>query len=159
LVVRFVADVLRAVDFAGLFAFARVAGLRFIPVVAMVSPLSAGKSPAAQRESRSIRPIKGEMPMAEDQKDNRRRLTEMVNAHFEAWKSDPARFMEEHPDIRFSIGRGGNLYVSAMRCIADHLMSGRGFEYEVAELVAADPVFFLGEYDTHVGAPDASPDT
>ncbi len=31
--------------------------------------------------------------------------------------------------------------------LADHVMAGTGFEYQIAEVVFGDPLFFISQYD------------
>lgn len=76
-----------------------------------------------------------------------KRLRETVEFHFEHWKRDPIGFSQANPEIEIATDVSPRTKAGALRSIADHVMAGTGFDYQVADMFGGDAEFFVGQYD------------
>jgi len=75
------------------------------------------------------------------------RLKKIVDVCFDRWRTDPAAFASDNPDIVVALERSERTETGVLRAIADHVMRGTGFEYQIADRLGAGPLFFICRYD------------
>jgi hypothetical protein len=74
-------------------------------------------------------------------------LQETVRSLFERWKTDPAKFAAANPKIVVADEANGRTKPAALRSIVEYIMRGTGYDYQIAETLSGDDVFFVGRYD------------
>lgn len=77
------------------------------------------------------------------------RLSRQVSLMFGEWSSDPALFAETYPFLKISVLREApaDRHAEALRSMADFVMQGRGYTWDVIEAIGVPPMFVITGHD------------